>query len=101
MAFILSSVRYIRLASGTSRVRWMASNSQRVVHRPQPMHLFWSTTDTPQPRQRDASALTCASVKVMRSFANVLALLASWATVWRAGASKQSMGTTACFLSSS
>ena len=42
MAFILSSVRYIRLASGISRCRWIASNSQRVVHRPQPMHLFWT-----------------------------------------------------------
>lgn len=37
----------------------------------------------------------------VRSLEKVLALLASCATVWRAGASKQSMGRTALLLSSS
>ena len=40
MPFSLSSHFIIFEASGKSRVRWIASNSHFVVHRPQPMHLF-------------------------------------------------------------
>ena len=43
-----------------------ASNSHLVVHTPQPMRRLVSTTLTPQPRQRDASFLTCSSVNVQR-----------------------------------
>ena len=76
----LSSQRTMLEASGTSRSRWIASNMQRVVHRPQPMQRFGSTTLTPQPRQREASALTCSSVKVSRSCSKDLALAGSCST---------------------
>ena len=78
MAFILSSALYIFDASGRSRLRWMASNSHLVVHRPQPMHWFSSTSVAPQPRQREASLRICSSVKVRRSLEKVLAFAASW-----------------------
>ena len=64
MALNLSSVRTMVLHSGRSRERWMASNSHLVVQMPQPMHLFGSTTDAPQPRQRAVSVFTCSSVRV-------------------------------------
>ena len=72
MAFILSSQAYMVLHSGRSRCRWMASKAHLVVQTPQPIHLLGSTTLAPQPRQRAVSALTCSSVKAMRSSRNVL-----------------------------
>ena len=67
MAFILSSERTMVEQAGLSRLRWMASNSQRVVHRPQPMQRLASTMEAPQPRQRAVSFLTCSYVKVWRT----------------------------------
>lgn len=91
MALSLSSVRIIVEASGTSRDRCMASNSQRVVQRPQPIHLFWSTTVTPQPRQRDASSRTCSSVNGLRSSEKVLTLFSSTSGLCRAGNSLEKL----------
>ena len=48
----MSSAFTIRLHSGSSRCRWIASNSHFVVQTPQPIHLFGSTTEAPHPRQR-------------------------------------------------
>ena len=67
----LSSQRTMLDASGISLLRWIASNSQRVVHRPQPMQRLRSTTVAPQPRHREASVLICSSVKGRRRSAKV------------------------------
>ena len=58
----------------------MASNSHLVVQRPQPMHLFSSTTLAPQPRQRAVSARTCCSVKAATYSLNGSLRSSSWST---------------------
>ena len=68
--------------------RWIASNLQRVVHTPQPRHLFGSTKDAPQPRQRAVSFFICSSVKVTRSSRKVLAFASFLPGTWRAEASQ-------------
>ena len=66
--FNLSSLGTILLHPGSSLCNLIASNSHFVVQIPQPIHLFWSTTEAPHPRQRAVSALTCSSVNT--SFAS-------------------------------
>lgn len=48
-------------------LRWIASNLHLVVQIPQPRHLFGSTTEAPQPKQRAVSFLSCSSVKAFHS----------------------------------
>ena len=57
-------VSYAMLSTFVRFLRWMASNLHLVVQTPQPRHLLGSMTDTPQPRQRAVSFLSCSSVKV-------------------------------------
>ena len=66
--FNLSSLGTILLHPGSSLCNLIASNSHFVVQIPQPIHLFWSTTEAPHPRQRAVSAFTCSSVNT--SFAS-------------------------------
>ena len=66
----------------------------RVVHRPQPMHFFSSTTVLPQLRQREASSLTCSSLRPMRLSCIVLVLLSSFSLNCRSGTWRFSSGMT-------
>ena len=62
--FSLSSEGIIVEQPGSSLWRDIASNTHFVVQIPHPMHLFGSTTEAPQLRQREVSAFTCSSVSV-------------------------------------
>ena len=85
MYFSFSSDGCMMDAPGSSRCKWIASNTHFVVHTPQPIHLFGSTTEAPQERHLEVSFLTCSSVKVKDRSRNVAAwsFSSGFSGIWR------------------